>query len=157
MNITDKYVFFWGEVFSNWFPCEFEIDGIKYNCTEQYMMHQKALLFGDLGIAGRIMESPNPRFQKALGRQVDGFDKEKWEAVCSSIVFKANYAKFTQNEELKQQLLSTGNRILVEASPEDAIWGIGIGESFTGVEDPKNWRGFNLLGWALTLVRQEIT
>ena len=157
MNITEKYVFFWDGIYSQWYQSPMEIDGVKYNCCEQYMMHQKALHFGDKETAEMIMKAESPRDQKQLGRQVKGFNKEMWDAACVSIVYKGNYAKFTQNEKLKAELLMTGDRIMVEASPYDKIWGIGMGENEQGVDDPKNWKGLNLLGWSIQLVKNEIS
>jgi ribA/ribD-fused uncharacterized protein len=132
------------------------IDGIEYNCCEQYMMHQKALTFGDTKTAELIMEAEHPKDQKALGRQVKNFDKAKWDTVSIGIVYKGNYAKFSQNDELGDELLATGNKILVEASPYDTIWGIGMGEKEPGINDPANWKGLNLLGWSIMLVRKEL-
>jgi hypothetical protein len=132
------------------------IDGIEYNCCEQYMMHQKALTFGDTETAELIMKAKHPKDQKALGRQVKNFDKAKWDTVSIGIVYKGNYAKFSQNVELADELLATGNKIMVEASPYDTIWGIGMGEKEPGINDPANWRGLNLLGWSIMLVRKEL-
>ena len=157
MKITENYVFFWDGIYSQWHQASMEIDGIKYNCCEQYMMHQKALLFSDYDTAERIMNSRSPRDQKQLGRQVQSFNKGIWDSACVRIVYKGNYAKFTQNEELKQELLATTDRILVEASPYDNIWGIGLGENEPGVEDPINWKGLNLLGWSITMVKKQLS
>lgn len=156
MNITNKYVFFWNGIYSQWYQASMTIDGVLYNCCEQYMMHQKALLFNDIETAEKIMLTSHPRDQKELGRQVKNFDKNLWDKVNLQIVYKANYAKFTQNEDLKKQLLETGNKLLVEASPYDQIWGIGMGEEEEGINNPMNWKGQNLLGWAITLVKQEL-
>jgi len=156
MKITDKYVFFWNGIYSQWYQAPMTIDGVLYNCCEQYMMHQKALFFGDTDIAERIMLTSHPRDQKELGRQVKNFNKERWDKVNLQIVYKGNFAKFSQNEDLKKQLLETGNKILVESSPYDQIWGIGMGEFDEGVDNPLNWKGQNLLGWAITLVKQEL-
>ena len=156
MNITNKYVFFWNGIYSQWYQAPMTIDGVLYNCCEQYMMHQKALFFGDTETAEKIMLTSHPNDQKQLGRQVKNFNKDRWDKVNLQIVYKGNYAKFTQNENLKEELLATGNKILVEASPYDQIWGIGMGEEENGVNDPMNWKGQNLLGWAITLVRQEL-
>ena len=133
-----------------------EIDGIVYNSCEQYMMHQKALVFGDTEIADEIMKENNPREQKKFGRMIKNFDKVTWDSCCLGIVYRGNLAKFTQNTELGEQLLETGNRILVEASPLDKIWGIGMAEEDLGIEDPSNWKGLNLLGQAITLVKQQM-
>ena len=154
--VKGNYVFFWDGIYSQWYNAPMVIDGITYNCCEQYMMHQKALTFGDTETAELIMANKNPRDQKALGREVKNFDKAKWDAVCIGIVYKGNYAKFSQNVELADELLATGNKIIVEASPYDTIWGIGMGEKEPGIKNPANWKGLNLLGWSIMLVRKEL-
>jgi len=154
--MKSNYVFFWNGIYSQWYQAPMTIDGINYNCCEQYMMHQKALTFGDTETAELIMKAEHPKDQKALGRQVKNFDKAKWDTVSIGIVFKGNYAKFSQNDELGDELLATGNKILVEASPYDTIWGIGMGEKEPGINNPANWRGLNLLGWSIMLVRKEL-
>lgn len=156
MKITDKYVFFWNGTFSQWYPSKFEVDGIQYNTAEQYMMHQKALFFDDKEIAEKILQTDRPDEQKSLGRQVKNFNSDRWAKACLRIVYKGNLAKFTQNQDLRKQLEETGDRILVEASPYDQIWGIGMGENEVGIEDPENWKGQNLLGWSIMMVRQQI-
>ena len=156
MRITDKYVFFWNGIYSQWYIAPMTIDGIEYNCCEQYMMHQKALTFNDEEIAKEVLEEINPREHKALGRKIKGFDKSVWDKVCLSIVYKGNLHKFKQNPDLLQQLKDTENRMLVEASPVDNIWGIGMAENDKGVENPLNWKGLNLLGQAINLVKQQI-
>jgi ribA/ribD-fused uncharacterized protein len=120
------------------------------------MMHQKALLFEDIEIAELIMKESNPREQKKYGRMIKNFDKSVWEKNCLAIVYEGNLAKFTQNSELMAAMLSTGDRIFVEASPLDNIWGIGLDENAEGIEDPSYWLGLNLLGQALTLVKNKI-
>jgi ribA/ribD-fused uncharacterized protein len=120
------------------------------------MMHQKALLFEDNEIAKLIMKESNPREQKKYGRMIKNFDKSTWDKNCLAIVYEGNLAKFSQNEDLKEEMLSTGNRIFVEASPLDNIWGIGLAEDTEGIDNPSFWLGLNLLGQALTLVKQEI-
>lgn len=156
MKITDKYVFFWHGIYSQWHKAKMTIDGVEYSSCEQYMMHQKAIVFSDFYIASQILLTDDPKEQKALGRKIQGFNKDIWDSVCLSIVFKGNLAKFSQNESLKADLLSTENRIMVEASPLDKIWGIGMAEDHPDVESPESWRGLNLLGWALNLVKQEL-
>lgn len=156
MKVTNKYVFFWNGIYSQWYEAPMTIDGVLYNCCEQYMMHQKALFFGDTETAEKIMLTSHPRDQKKLGREVKNFNKERWDKVNLQIVYKGNYSKFTQNDGLKSALLATGNKILVEASPYDQIWGIGMGEEENGIDNPINWKGQNLLGWAITLVKQEL-
>jgi ribA/ribD-fused uncharacterized protein len=128
MKITEKYVFFWDGIYSQWHKAKMTIDGVEYSSCEQYMMHQKAISFNDLSIASQILLTEDPREQKALGRKIKGFDKNIWDSVCLGIVYKGNLAKFSQNEDLRSELLSTEDRIMVEASPLDQIWGIGIAE-----------------------------
>ncbi|XP_064606261.1 riboflavin biosynthesis protein VVA0006-like [Liolophura sinensis] len=142
--------------FSQHHFCEFEIDGMRFNCAEQYMMYQKAVLFQDNEMARKIMASKDPVEQKRFGRNVKNFDQAKWNEVCEDIVRKANKEKFTQNQELKQALLATRGTTLVEASPRDRKWGVGLGVNNEGVHSRKKWRGKNLLGQILTSVRDEI-
>jgi ribA/ribD-fused uncharacterized protein len=156
MKQTNKYVLFWSGIYSQWYKAKMEIDGIEYNTCEQYMMHQKALLFKDEDIAEEIMNELDPSKQKFLGRKIKNFDKSIWDKHCLSIVFRGNLAKFSQNPDLKSALLSTGNRLMVEASPKDNIWGIGMHYEDEGVENPANWKGNNLLGQAITLVKNEL-
>ena len=156
MKITDNYVFFWNGIYSQWYKSPMTIDKMEYNSCEQYMMHQKALLFGDSEIAELIMNESNPKEQKKYGRMIKNFDKSVWDKNCLAIVYEGNLAKFSQNKDLKEEMLSTGNRIFVEASPFDNIWGIGMSEDSEGIENPSFWLGLNLLGQALTLVKQEI-
>jgi ribA/ribD-fused uncharacterized protein len=155
--ITENYVFFWGGICSQWYASEFKIDGQKYSCAEQYMMYKKALLFEDEEVANAIMRTQNPREQKALGRKVRGFDKDKWEEVCREYVYEANYAKFTQNPKLLEELMSYGDREIVEASPEDKIWGIGLHETDERVHDKSQWQGTNWLGEAIMRAKEQIT
>jgi ribA/ribD-fused uncharacterized protein len=156
MKITDNYVFFWNGIYSQWHKVPMTIDKVEYNSCEQYMMHQKALLFGDNEIAELIMKETNPREQKKYGRMIKNFDKSTWDKNCLAIVYEGNLAKFSQNADLKEEMLSTGNRIFVEASPLDNIWGIGLDENAKGIENPSYWLGLNLLGQALTIVKKEI-
>jgi ribA/ribD-fused uncharacterized protein len=156
MKITEKYVFFWSGIYSQWYKADMTIDGVQYNSCEQYMMYRKALLFGDTEIAEQIMNESNPREQKRFGRMIRNFEKTIWDRRCLGIVYEGNLAKFTQNPDLKEQMLATENRIFVEASPLDNIWGIGLAEDAEGIDDPSYWFGLNLLGQALTLVKQEL-
>lgn len=160
-----NFVFFWGHrpvdkighnCLSQWFPCKFKVDGIEYNCAEQYMMAEKARVFKDDETLKLIMAETNPSVIKAFGRQVKNFDADVWSAKCRAVVYKGNLAKFTQNEDLKKYLLSTGDLTLVEASPYDKIWGIGMSVDDKGVDDPKNWKGMNLLGKVLMAVRSAL-
>jgi ribA/ribD-fused uncharacterized protein len=120
------------------------------------MMAEKARLFGDVEIERQIMKSDDPRRHQKLGKQVTEFDENQWASTRYSIVFRGNMAKFTQNEELKSQLLATGDRTMVEASPLDKIWGIGFAANNPKAYDPNNWRGLNLLGKVLADVRSQI-
>ena len=155
--MKSDYVFFWGGTFSQWCPSNFEIDGVKYNCGEQYMMAKKAMLFNDNETLGKIMKATDPRIQKALGRTVKNFEKSKWDNVCRDYVYEGNYAKFTQNGQMKKELLNTGTKEIVEASPEDTIWGIGLRESDPRAWDKTHWLGTNWLGEAIMRVRKELT
>jgi ribA/ribD-fused uncharacterized protein len=119
------------------------------------MMAEKAALFGDRETREQVLQAPNPGAAKALGRQVRGFDEAAWLKHRFSIVVRANKAKFAQNTELGQFLKQTGSRVLVEASPVDRIWGIGLAQDDEKVNNPNLWRGLNLLGFALMRVRDD--
>lgn len=149
---NDKFVFFWGGPFSQWFKSDFTINGTKYNCAEQYMMAQKALQFGDDEAYKEIMRLKDPSKQKAVGRQVKNFDPNKWNTICRKVVYDANLAKFS-DPTLKQYLLDTGNKEIVEASPYDRIWGIGLGTDDPRCLDKTQWQGTNWLGEAIMQVR----
>lgn len=160
-----KYIFFWGHrpsasitksCFSQWYDCRFTVDGVEYSTAEQYMMSQKALLFGDEKIYAEIMEASHPKQFKDLGRKISGFDDRIWNQHRTDIVINGNVAKFSQNQELKYFLLNTNSRILVEASPHDNIWGIGMDSKDTRCENPNLWDGENLLGFCLMEVRDII-
>ena len=163
-----KYVLFWGHrpraagtidgsCLSQWYPASFELDGVFYSTAEHYMMAEKARLFDDVGIEGAVMLASHPGEAKKLGRQIAAFDPRVWEQHRFDIVVKGNIAKFEQNEELRRFLIMTGNKILVEASPNDHIWGIGLGTNDPRAKNPREWKGLNLLGFALMAVRNAIT
>jgi ribA/ribD-fused uncharacterized protein len=141
--------------FSQWHPCRFVVDGRAFNCAEQFMMHGKAMLFGDEATAAKILASDAPKTHKALGRKVTPFDDATWKASREAIVRAGSRAKFTQNPHLLEQLLAT-HGTLVEASPFDRIWGIGLRATDPRAQDPKTWRGQNLLGTILTELRDEL-
>ena len=141
MKITDKHVFFWNGIYSQWYPSSFTIDGNQFVTCEQYMMYEKAILFGDKEIADKILLTELPNEQKALGKLVKGFDRTLWDQHCFSIVYQGNLAKFTQNPELKEELIATGDRVLVEASPYDFIWGIKLGDEQFNLADIWNKNG----------------
>lgn len=123
---------------------------------EQYMMAAKAELFGDREILTQILQCRDPKQIKALGRKVQGFDSALWDKYKYSIVLNGNLCKFSQNQELKDFLLSTGDCVLAEASPYDGIWGIRWSADAPEAEEPLKWRGQNLLGFALMEVRDEL-
>jgi len=159
-----KYLFFWGHqarpdgqvsasCLSQWWKSAFEVDQVQYKTSEHWMMAQKASLFGDQEIWQKIIECRTPGEAKKLGRAVKNFDQATWEKQRYDIVKEGNWHKFSQNEALKTFLLNTKERVLVEASPVDRIWGIGLAKEASGVEDPNNWRGLNLLGFAQMEVR----
>ena len=145
---------FYNGIFSQWHKSKFTINNIEYNCCEQYMMSEKALLFNDNESNVKIMETNDPRTQKALGRKVKNYDQNIWEKHRFDIVVRGNYAKFSQNEKLKDALLYTNDNILCEASPYDKIWGIGLSKTHPDVYNKNKWKGTNLLGEALMKVRK---
>lgn len=153
--MKEKFTFFWGGIFSQWCPSKFTIDGVEYNCCEQYMMLKKALLFNDFDTAAKIMGTKNPRDQKQFGREVKNFNKDLWEKWCRKFVYDANYAKFSQDSDLYDGLMLTRGTTLVEASPEDKIWGIGLRESDSRALDRNTWQGTNWLGEIITTVRSD--
>lgn len=154
--MPEQFTFFWHGPFSQWHGCRFKVDAVAYNCAEQFMMAQKAVLFHDEESLGKIMATANPRIQKGLGRKVRGFNPGKWQAQARDIVYRGNWAKFTQNADLRELLLATRGTTLVEASPSDTIWGIGLGEDDPRAADRQTWRGTNWLGEVLTRVREDI-
>jgi ribA/ribD-fused uncharacterized protein len=152
---TATMVLFWQppSVFSQWTPSVFEVEGVSYGCAEQFMMAEKARLFGDEAIRTKILASSSPRTQKALGRKVAGFDEARWNAARLELVVRGNRAKFSQNPSMLEELLRTGDKTLVEASPYDRVWGIGRAPDDPKAQDEREWRGLNLLGQALMRVR----
>lgn len=152
------YTFFFTEAspFSQWYRCSFTASELTFLCAEQYMMHGKALLFGDSKVAQEVLVADHPKQHKALGRKVKNFDDVVWKANREQIVMAASRAKFTQNADLRALLLATKGTSLVEASPYDRIWGIGLSATDPKAQDPKTWRGQNLLGKILTQLRDEL-
>lgn len=132
------------------------LQSLRFECCEQYMMYGKAALFKDWGIAAKIMETSDPSRHKSLGRQVKGFVDFVWQQHCREIVRQGNLHKFSQNDNLRRKLLATGDRTLVEASPKDTIWGIGLASNDPRALNPSQWRGTNWLGEALMQVRKEL-
>lgn len=158
INVTDKYVCFWGSEFSNFYPCKIVAENRKFKTSEQYFMWQKADYFCDDVIAEAILNSSTPMEAKALGRRVDGFVEEAWEKVREQAMFNAVYCKFSQNEDLKRVLLSEEfkDKHFVEGSPTDRIWGVGIIWNDEKIADENNWNGLNLLGKTLDAVRERL-
>ena len=141
---------------SQWWPATFTVDGLAYHSAEHFMMAAKALLFGDAETADRIRQAPHPGAAKALGREVRGFDEQRWVDHRFDLVVVGNLAKFGQHQDLRDFLLGTGSKVLVEASPRDAIWGIGLASDDDRAASPEHWPGLNLLGFALMEVRHQL-
>jgi len=162
-----KYLFFWGHqpakdgtltssCFSQWWVSRFTVDGITYATAEHWMMAEKARLFNDEEMLARILAAGSPAEAKKLGRAVNGFSADIWDAQKFDIVVKGNMHKFAQDKAMCDYLLNTHERVIVEASPRDQIWGIGLGASNPKAENPLQWRGQNLLGFALMEVRDRL-
>ena len=138
---------------SNWYLSDFYMGGIQYSSMEQYMMYQKALLFKDMEIAEQIMDTANMGKIKALGRAVKNYEDVLWNGMRQLIVYQGLLEKFQQNMELKERLLATQNHILAECAVQDRIWGIGLSMKDERRFDPDQWKGQNLLGFSLMMVR----
>lgn len=162
-----KFLFFWGHTpnkdgsigkscFSQWWVAPFIVDGITYKTTEHWMMAEKARLFNDGNSLEEIINCASPAEAKKWGRKVVGFIPEEWDKRKHQIVKQGNMYKFSQHQDLKEYLLNTKTRVLVEASPRDRIWGIGMAQSNEKAQNPEFWRGENLLGFALMEVRDEL-
>jgi len=160
------YLFFWGHtgkkdvpgkyVLSQWWPAEFRIGKHTYPTAEHWMMAEKARLFGDREIEQQVLATSSPKEAKALGRKVQGDDWSRWDAIKFDTVVRGNIAKFTQNAALGEWLASTHPQVIVEASPSDVIWGVGLAADDLRAGDPSQWRGENLLGFALMKVRAKL-
>ena len=161
------YLYFWGHqpsktgeitksCLSQWYAAPFTVDGIVYQTAEHWMMAAKARLFRDEESLVQILESSDPKTAKALGRKVKNFDGSVWGQNARRLVTEGNIAKFSQNSHLREFLLATGNAVLVEASPFDRIWGIGLKADDDRAKTPAMWQGQNLLGFALMDVREAI-
>ncbi|MBP4138080.1 NADAR family protein [Flavobacterium geliluteum] len=162
-----KFLFFWGHqpskdgtitktCFSQWWLSSFEVDKIIYKTAEHWMMAKKAELFKDNEVLEKIIKANSPAEAKKLGREVKHYDDKLWLENRFEIVKQGNYHKFSQHEALKAFLINTKDRVLVEASPVDPIWGIGMASDHKDVLNPKKWKGLNLLGFALMEVRDEL-
>ncbi|MEU8583573.1 NADAR family protein [Streptomyces abikoensis] len=162
-----KYVYFWGHrprrdgsvgpgCFSQWWPSPFTVDGTVYATAEHWMMAGKARLFGDAEAEARALAAGHPKQAKDAGRAVRGFDEEVWRRHRFALVVEGSVHKFGQHPELREYLLGTGGRVLVEASPLDRVWGIGLAADDERAGDPARWDGLNLLGFALMEARQRL-
>jgi ribA/ribD-fused uncharacterized protein len=161
---TLKYVFFWGHsnrnnedigkfIFSQWYPSSFVVDDVEYKTAEHWMMSHKALLFSDTELFEKIIQAEKPGEVKELGRRIRNFDEIKWNEKKFQIVKTGNVHKFNQNKDLKEFLIATADRVIVEASPTDIVWGIGVSQDSKMIDNPYTWRGENLLGFAIMEAR----
>lgn len=141
---------------SNWFPSPFVLAGIRYSSMEQYMMHRKALCFGDMATADEIMSVDDAARIKELGRRVSGYDDRVWSGVRQSVVYEGLLAKFGQNAELREKLIGTADAVLAECAVRDRVWGIGLSMKDPDRLDRGAWKGMNLLGNALMAVREAL-
>lgn len=167
-GLTPKWCHFWGHTpakdcsitktcFSQWWSGHaFILDGVSYATAEHWMMAEKARLFGDGEVLQEILAAVHPNEAKKLGRKVRNFDDVQWRTARWDIVVRGNAAKFSQHPALREFLLNTGDRVIVEASPYDRIWGIGMAATNPHAEQPAHWRGLNLLGFALMAVREQL-
>lgn len=153
---SERFTFFWQGELSQWAPSPFEAAGLRFLHAEQYMMHAKAVLFGDRRTAALVLAATDPAEVKRLGRQVEGFDSVTWNLFREGVVLAASFAKYEQNPELRAALLATRGTTLVEASPFDRIWGIGLAAEDPRASDRSQWQGLNLLGRILTRVREAL-
>ncbi|MFF9782677.1 hypothetical protein YWIDRAFT_02769 [Streptomyces sp. SceaMP-e96] len=162
-----KYVYFWGHsprrdgslgasCFSQWWPAPFTVGGVRYATAEHWMMAGKARLFHDAEAERRAIAATHPKQAKDAGRRVRGFDEETWQRHRFGLVVEGSVQKFGQDAALREYLLGTNSRVLVEASPLDRIWGIGLAADDERAADPARWRGLNLLGFALMAARQRL-
>lgn len=162
-----KWLHFWGHrpapdgrlaasCLSQWWPSPFVVDGVRYATAEHWMMAGKARLFGDAEAERAALAAPTPAQAKNAGRLVRGFDETVWAREHFGIVVAGSVHKFASDEGLRSYLLGTGGRVLVEASPVDRIWGIGLAADDPGAHDPARWRGLNLLGFALMEARERL-
>ena len=141
---------------SNWYLSNFKIGSTQFSSMEQYVMYQKAIVFNDTKSAKKILEATDVSKIKALGRQVSNYNDKYWNGVRQIIIYKGLLEKFSQNKDLKKRLLNTGNDILAECAVQDKIWGIGLSMKDVNRWDMEKWRGENLLGFALMMVREEL-
>jgi len=159
MKTTTDFTFFWGnqDPFSQWHkPATFAYKGITFSQAEQFMMFCKAMLFADENVVREIMLTNNPRIHKEMGRSIKNFDQRLWDYHCYNFVYVGNREKFLQNPKLLDALLETRGTELVEASPFDRVWGVGLSQDDPRIYHRDTWQGKNLLGEILTVLRDEI-
>lgn len=154
--MAEAFTFFWKSPLSQWQRAPFALGGLTFSHAEQYMMYAKAVLFGDRSAADRILAADTPREQQAIGRTVRGFDESVWALFREGIVYAGNHARFSQNPGQRELLLATAGTTLVEASPHDRVWGIGLAANDPLALDRSQWLGLNLLGETLTRVREAL-
>jgi len=152
--IDGKYAAFLKGCFSQWKNAPFSVDGVNYLNNEMWMMFQKASVFQDYETGAKILETTHPREAKELGRKVRGFNQQIWDQVKFGIVYSGTYHKFNFHKELREILFQTEGLLIVEANPFDVIWSCGLSEENPDISDRAKWKGKNLLGWALTSVRE---
>lgn len=166
-GVRVKYLHFWGHApradgtlgascLSQWWPAPFTVDGVEYATAEHWMMASKARLFGDVDAERIAVGAAHPSQAKKAGRIVRGFDEDVWARERYGIVVEGSVHKFAAHPDLRAFLLGTGTRVLVEASPLDRVWGIGLAADAAGADDPRRWRGPNLLGFALMEARERL-
>lgn len=153
---TDTHLYFLRGVLSNFEKCYIKYRGHLFATTEQAFMWEKAVFFNDHESASKILKEENPAKAKKLGREVKNFDDSKWSKVCYEIMYKINYEKYFQNTRLKNILLNTGDKMIIEANPKDTRWGVGLSAEDDRVLDESQWQGENLLGKVLMQVRDEL-
>ncbi|MFJ2814060.1 NADAR family protein [Streptomyces sp. NPDC087294] len=162
-----KYLHFWGHsprtdgrigpsCLSQWWPSPFTVSGVEYATAEHWMMAAKARLFADPEAERRVLAAAHPAEAKKAGRLVRGFDDAVWARERYGIVVEGNVHKFAADEEVRAFLVNTGERVLVEASPVDRVWGIGLAADDAAAREPERWRGPNLLGFALMEARARL-
>ncbi|MEU1709444.1 NADAR family protein [Streptomyces sp. NPDC005706] len=162
-----RYLHFWGHrplpdgrigasCLSQWWPSPFAVEGVGYATAEHWMMAEKARLFGDAEAEHRVLAAEHPAEAKKAGRLVRGFDEAIWERERFRIVVEGSVHKFAAHAGLSAFLRGTGDRVLVEASPVDRVWGIGLAAGDEAASDPERWRGPNLLGFALMEARERL-
>jgi len=155
---TPTFTFFWttSSPFSQWHTAKFQEGTTVFSNAEQYMMYHKAKLFGDTEIMEKILKATDPKTIKNLGRKVKNFNETMWQRNRKTIVLNGNYLKFSQNPHLRQALIDTAPTRMVEASPYDKIWGIGMRASDPRCQNPNQWQGLNLLGLILDETRERL-